>query len=504
MDQYDLAIIGGGPAGYLAAERAASGGMKTILFEEEKLGGVCLNEGCIPTKAMLNSSKLLYYAKTGPSYGIKAAGVRSGKRENGGAADDGALDNVEFSILHSAVLARKEKTIRTLTAGVRSKLKTAGADICAGKAEISGRGGDRYIVTQLTGGDAGRQIDAARILIATGSSPIIPPIDGITQALGTGFAITSKEALSLAEIPEKLVIAGGGVIGLELADYFNAAGSSVTIVEMLDRVAYPMEAEISGILMNNLKKRDVEFLLGHKLISVAQSHGSNAGREIIIESADNANKDSGGDTGAAQSTGAKLLNADRVLLSVGRKPNITGFGLDNLGVYIERGAVATDTRMRTNIPNVYAAGDVNGKYMLAHTAYREAECAVSHMLGMPAVMRYDAIPSIVYTNPEIAGVGETLKSAETKGFNAKEIKLPLRYSGRYIAEVDGGDGICKIIFDTRKNTVIGAHICGLYASEIIFSAAFMIESHWTVEALRELTFPHPTVGEALREALFMY
>ena len=210
-----MAIIGGGPAGYLAAERASSGGLKTVLYEEEKLGGVCLNEGCIPTKVMLNSSKLLYYAKNGAVYGIRASGVLSSGETHG---DDSA--KTEFLISHSAVLARKEKVVRTLTAGVRSKLKNAGVDIRIGKAEISGRNGNRFLLTQLTGDEAGSQTDVSRILIATGSSSVVPPIDGIRQAMDAGLVITSKEALSLAAIPEKLTIVGGGVIGLELADYF--------------------------------------------------------------------------------------------------------------------------------------------------------------------------------------------------------------------------------------------------------------------------------------------
>ena len=254
-----------------------------------------------------------------------------------------------------------------------------------------------------------------------------------------------------------------------------------------------MEAEISALLMSNLQKRGVEFIPGHKLTAIARTAGNNDCCELTIVPA--------GDT---RNVAGKTLTADRVLLSVGRKPNISDIGLEKIGVCVERGAVPTDADLRTNIPNVYAAGDVNGKFMLAHTAYREAECAVSHMLGKPGKMRYEAIPSIIYTNPEIAGVGDTLESAQAKGLNAKVVKLPLRYSGRYVAETEGGDGICKVVFDTRKNCVIGAHILGSYASEIIFSAAFMIESRWTVDALRELTFPHPTVGEVLREALFMY
>ncbi|MCL2059820.1 MAG: NAD(P)/FAD-dependent oxidoreductase [Oscillospiraceae bacterium] len=546
MDRYDLAILGGGPAGYIAAEQAASGGLKTVLFEADKLGGVCLNEGCIPTKVMLNSSKLLYYAKTGVAYGVLAKGVDAGGADFSNAKVGSAeFGKTEFHISQSAVLARKEKAIKTLTAGVRSKLSAAGVDIVFGKAEISGSGnagvgrgeiggsngggsggnnssgnsggnggsngsgngggadrGGGYIVTQTTGDAPGRQVQAARVLIATGSSPIVPPVGGVGQALESGFAITSREALSLADIPKKLVIVGGGIIGLELADYFNAAGADVTIVEMLDRVAFPMEAETSKILMGHLRKRGVAFKLGHRLSEfVPPGMGDKNGEsgKIIIEQTIVA-----GAAANSDSPSKETLPADTVLIAVGRRPNVSGIGLENIGVHIERGAIVTDDHMRTNVPGVYAAGDVNGKYMLAHTAYREACCAVSNMLGKPDKMRYDAIPSVIYTNPEAAGVGETEESAAAKGLQVKTVKLPLRYSGRYIAEVEGGDGICKVLFDARKSTIIGAHIVGTYASEIIMTAVAMMESQRPAEALRGLVFPHPTVGEILREALFAY
>ena len=480
MDKYDLAIIGGGPAGYHAAGLAASGGLKTILFEADKLGGVCLNEGCIPTKAMLNASKHLYYARNAGAYGVMAS-----YKSAGGAA---APENPEFRINHEAVLARKEKVIRTLTAGVRSQLKSANAEVAAGKAEITGpAGAGGYIVTQSSGQEAGRAAEAARVLIATGSSPVMPPLEGVAQGLASGFVITSTEALSLAKVPERFVIIGGGIIGLELADYYNSAGSQVTVVEMLDRIAYPMESETSRILFNNLKKRGVNFMLGSRFTGIVQPGADGSG---------------GGVTAEPASQG--IVPADKVLVAIGRRPNISGAGIERLGIYAERGAIVTDDCMRTNVPGIYAAGDVNGKLMLAHTAYREAECAVSHMLGSPVRMRYDAIPSAVYTNPESAGAGETEESAAAKGLDVKVVKLPLRFSGRYIAEVDGGDGICKVIFDRRSGAVLGAHIVGPYASEIIVSAAFMIESKRPAKALRELTFPHPTVGEALREAIFEF
>ena len=484
MEHFDLVVLGGGPAGYTAAAKASSSGMRTLLFESDKLGGVCLNEGCIPTKVMLNSSKLLYYAKNGAPYGILA----------GSSSGDGG--DVEFHISHQAVLARKEKAIRTLAAGVRSKLKTSGATVSLGRAAITGKVAGGFALTQLTGDESGRQISAERILVATGSSPSIPPISGIQQGLESDFVMTSSEALSLIDLPKKLVIVGGGVIGLELADYYVSTGASVTIVEILNRVAYPMEFEVSKILMMNLQKKGVKFMLGCELNEIIlpgaiNVDGGNAG--VLIKPVDGNN-----------GTENVFIQADKVLIAIGRKPNVSDIGLEELGVYVERGAIVTDDFMRTNVHNIYAAGDVNGKSMLAHTAYREAECAVAHMLGNPDKMNYHSIPSIIYTNPEVAGVGETEESAATKGLTVKTIKIPMRYSGRYIAETESGDGICKIVFDTKKDTIIGVHIIGSYASEIILAAQYMIESRHSVDALLKTVFAHPTIGEILREAMILY
>jgi len=498
MEQYDLAVIGGGPAGYAAAEQAAAGGVNTILFEAENLGGVCLNEGCIPTKVLLNTSKLLYAAKNGALYGVNAGGA-------------------EFAISHGAVLQRKDKVVRALVAGVRSKLKASGAAVVNGKAAVSGRSSGGFIVEAASGGEAGRRIEAARLLIAAGSAPIIPEIAGLREGLEAGFCVTSREALALPEPPGKLVIVGGGVIGLELADYYRAAGSDVTVLELLDRIAAPMDRDITDVLAANLKKKGVQFRLQTRFTQVILP-GARAGaaHTAITEAAAGGvyprshAAETGGvitePAGAAQGGGEKpapeFIPADKILIAIGRKPRSAGMGLAELGVYMERGAVVTDEYMRTNIPNVYAAGDVNGKSMLAHTAYREADCAVSRMAGRPAAMRYGAVPSVIYTNPEAACVGETDESAAAKGLEVKTVKLPLRYSGRYVAENESGDGFCKILFDAGKKRVAGAHIIGSYASEIAISMAFMIESRWPAKALRELTFPHPTVGEALREALF--
>ncbi|MDR0653895.1 MAG: dihydrolipoyl dehydrogenase [Synergistaceae bacterium] len=450
MEKSDLIILGGGPAGYAAAERASAGGLSVTLFEGRSLGGVCLNEGCIPTKSMLYSAKLLDGARHGGPYGVRVDGV---------------------SLDHAAVMKRKNKVVKALVAGIAAKMKAHGVTVVPRNGTVTGKTLSGFAVT-----DGEREYEASRLLICTGSEPVIPPIPGVAEGIEAGFVLTSREALELTDIPKELVIVGGGAIGLEMAGYFRTAGSRVTVVEMLDKIAGPAEAEISKILLGNLRQKGIEFKLGHRVTGVTP--------------------------GKSVTTDDGVIDADKVLLTIGRKPRTAGAGLEALGVFIERGAVATDRHMRTNVPNIYAAGDVNGRIMLAHTAYREAEAAVNHMLGRADSMRYDAIPSVIYTSPEAACVGETEESAAARGLQFKTAKLSMRYAGRYMAENEGGDGICKLVADGRDGRLLGVHMIGGYASEIIFSAAMMIESRLPADSLKKLIFPHPTVGEIIRELLF--
>jgi dihydrolipoamide dehydrogenase len=447
MEKFDLLIIGGGPAGYTAAERASEGGMKVGLFEKKSLGGVCLNEGCIPTKTMMYSAKILDGALRGKPYGVNA---------------DGILD-------HSSVMKRKARVVKSLTAGIAAKMKNGAVSVVNGQAVVKGRTGNGFLVS------CGEDYEASNLLIATGSEPVVPPIEGVEESLAGKFALTSGDALELSEIPKELVIIGGGVIGLELACYYNIAGSRVTVVEMLERVGGKIDAEISGILRGSLEKRGVKFSLGRKVTGFVP--------------------------GECVKIGTDEIRADKIVLSIGRKPVISGFGLESIGVRTDRGAVVTDERLRTSVPKVYAAGDVNGKVMLAHTAYREAEVAVNDMLGRRDGMSYDAIPSVIYTIPEVACVGETEESAAEKGLEIRTVKLSMRYAGRYVAENDGGNGICKAVFGPG-NRLMGAHMIGGSASEIILSPHMMIESKLPVENLKKIIFPHPTVGEIFREAFF--
>lgn len=452
---YDLIIIGGGPAGYLAAERAGHAGLSTLVIEKRAFGGCCLNEGCIPSKAFLYSAKIYDYTKHGDKYGVTVS---------------------SSSIDHKAVVARKNKVVRTLVTGIKAALKADNVTAVESEAFIKGKTDESFCVK--AGND---EYTGKYLLIATGSMPVIPPIKGLKEAVESGFAITNREILDIDHIPESLVIIGGGVIGLEMASYFNSVGSKVTVVEMLDKIAGPTDRDISAILLKNYEKKGIVFKLGCKVTEIKAS-------SVVFEK-----------NGVTEE-----VSAEKALMSIGRRAVTTGFGLENIGVATERGAVITDYRMQTNIANVYAAGDVNGKSMLAHTAYREAEVAISNILGNKDIMRYNAIPSVIYTNPEVGSVGETEETAKAKGLDFDIVNLTMKYSGRYVAENEGGDGICKILVNKKFGTVIGISMISNYASEIIYGASLMVDKEMKLDDVKKTVFPHPTVCEIIREGIFQF
>ena len=454
---YDLIVIGGGPGGYNAAERAAHSGLKTLLFEERSLGGVCLNEGCIPTKTFLYSAKVLDYAKHADKYGVTVPTA---------------------TIDHAKVVERKNKVVKTLVSGIGGKMKAAGVTVVNGTAKLAGKSADGFTVEC-----AGEKYTAKRVLICSGSEAIVPPIPGLREAVGTGLAVTNREVLDITKLPREVAVIGGGVIGLEMASYFNSVGCKVSVIEMFDKIAGPTDAEISKILQNNYAKRGVQFILGAKVVKVTDNGGAG-----VVEY----EKD-----GKVQA-----VPADLILVSTGRRARTQGLGLEELGVQMNRGAIVTDESCRTSVPGIWAAGDVNGKIMLAHTAYREGEVAVSDMLGIKDKVDYRSIPSVIYTNPEVGTVGETLASAKAAGIDAEEHTISLRYSGRYIAENEGGDGIAKIIVDKAHKKIIGVHMVGSYASEIIYGAAMMVAREMRAKDVQKIVFPHPSVCEVIREEMF--
>jgi len=455
-NRFDLIVIGGGPAGYNAAIRASEKGLKTALFEKRVLGGVCLNEGCIPTKTLLYSAKIADSARHGADYGVN-------------------VDSV--SLDHATIIKRKDKVVRTLTGGVAASLRNAGVTVLRESACIDGRAtsGEGFIISA-----GGEKYLAPRLLICTGSYALMPPIPGLSESAGAGYALTSREILSLNSIPPRLIVIGGGVVGLELASYFNSAGSDVTVIEAMPQIAGAVDSDISAILMRNYEVKGIKFRLGAKVTSVR-------GGAVTYES--------GGQVAA--------VNADIILVAVGRRPKTDAVGLENLSIRTERGAILTDAACRTSVPGVFAAGDCNGKSMLAHTAYREGEVAVNVMTGVRDTVDYNAIPAVIYTTPEVAAVGETEISAKAKGIDVKTATVPLVYSGRYVAETEHGDGILKLVVGKQHNNVLGVHMIGPYASEIIYGAAMLVAREARLDELRRAVFPHPTVGEALREAAFM-
>ncbi|MBQ6037387.1 MAG: dihydrolipoyl dehydrogenase [Bacteroidaceae bacterium] len=442
--KYDVAIIGGGPAGYTAAEAAGKAGLSVVLFEKKSLGGVCLNEGCIPTKTLLYSAKTLDNARHAQKYAVNVT-------------VDG-FDLPKF-------IARKQKVVRKLVLGVKAKLTAHQVQIVTGEAYIEDAqhircGEDVY--------------ECAHLLLCTGSETFVPPIPGVQDI----SYWTHREALDCKELPQSLTIIGGGVIGMEFASYFTSLGVKVTVIEMLDEILGGLDKEISSLLRAEYQKRGVQFLLSTKVLSFEQAED---GVKVNYE-------------------GGEII-AEKILLSMGRRPVTKGYGLENLGLKTdERGRICVDAHMQTSTANVYACGDITGVSMLAHTAVREAEVAIHHLLNIPDEMAYNAIPGVVYTNPEVASVGFTEEALQREGISYRVSKLPMAYSGRFVAENEGVNGVCKLLI-AEDGTVLGAHLLGNPASEIITLAGMAISMKLKAEDWKRMVFPHPTVGEIFKETL---
>ena len=450
-NKFDIAILGGGPAGYVAAERAGAKGLSVVIFDKRALGGVCLNEGCIPTKTLLNSAKILESAREAGKYGIHAENI---------AADFGQI------------MKRKDKVVRKLVSGVEAKMKHAKAEVVMAEAVIQEKRGD---ILTLTAG--GKDYTASRLLVCTGSEAAVPPIPG----LDPGVVVTNREILQLKEMPASLVIIGGGVIGTEFADFFHAMGTKVTVIEMLPEILTGVDEDIAAFVRKDFSKRGIDYHLNAKVTRLK-------GKEVFFEKE--------GQTFS--------VTGEQVLLSVGRRANVAGIGLENIGVEFSPRGIKVDQHCRTNIPNVYAAGDVTGFSLLAHTASREGEVAVNHILGRKDMMRYDAIPGVVYTHPEIAGVGLTEVAAKAKGIEVDVRRLPMSYAGRFIAENEGKDGFCKVVIGKKYREILGIHLVGGACSEMIWGACALIEAQLRVQDVEEIVFPHPTVSEIIRETIFQF
>ncbi len=437
---YYLAIIGGGPAGYTAAELAKKAGKEVVLFEQTALGGTCLNVGCIPTKSLLYGAKQYYNATHAQRYGVTA-------------------ENVSYDF--AAMQKRKTIVVRKLVAGIRQRLQ--GVTIVNGAATVVSRTDECVSIA------CGEQTyEAENLLICTGSTNFVPPIPGIQN---NPAVWNSTDALNAGELPKSVIIVGGGVIGMEFATLYSALGIPVTIIEALPRILSTLDESISDYLTAAYTKRGVNILTSTTVEAIE-------GQRLMAN--------------------GEWYEADKILVCVGRRANIQGLeALTDLEY--NRGAIAVDDFMRTNLPNVYAAGDVTGKIMLAHVASRQAEVAVGRMLKQIPVQRiaYNAIPSVVYTYPEVASVGISENALE----GCEAVQLPMTYSGRFVAENEGETGMCKLVVNTKSQTIMGVHLVGNPSSEFIAAASFAVRMGYTLPEFRQVVFPHPTVSEILRETV---
>ena len=450
---YNLAIIGGGPAGYTAAELASKAGLQTVIFEQTALGGTCLNIGCIPTKTLLYSAKQYHNALNAGKYGVQA-------------------ETVTFD--YQKMQLRKQKVVRKLVAGIRAKLNNENCTTITGAATLVEHT-PQMVVIECNG----EKYEAEKLLVCTGSQNFVPPIDGIKD---NDAIWDSTDALNAKELPSDIVIVGGGVIGMEFATLYHELGLSVTVIEAMPSILPNLDSDCVALLRDRYIKSGVNILTSTKVLRFE-------GHQVVCQTAE----------------GEQTFTADKILVCVGRRANLQG--LDNLHVEMNRGAIVVNEMMQTSEKNIYAAGDVTGKIMLAHVASRQAEVAVGHILKqLPLqLIAYNAIPSVVYTNPEIASVG--LRESDLSGDNCvlpieHEVKsIPMTFSGRFVAENEGETGLCKLIIDKKNQTVLGAHLCGNPCSEFIAAASFAVRMGYTVPEFRQVVFPHPTVSEVLREAI---
>jgi len=420
-------------------------GKKVALIEKGSLGGTCLNVGCIPAKTFLRSSKLFHECTQAAAYGVR-------------------LGSIAFDM--PAVVERKNRIVSTLTKGVAGMLKRAGVETITGHARLVGRntvqvGTQRY--------------EAANILLATGSRPARPPIPGLSSE----GVLDSDTIFNLSSVPEKIAIIGGGVIGLEFACFFNEVGSQVSVYEMLPQIAAGADLEISSRLLQIMKRAGIEFNLSAKVLAIE----GNTVRFATPEGAE------------------ASVTADCILNATGRAPMVEGLGLEELGVDFDSRGVKTSEWGKTNVPGLWACGDVTGRRMLAHAATREGLAAVNNMFGKKDRIRYHAMPAVIYTHPEVSSVGRTEEELKTLGIEYKKSVVPMAVAGRFLVEHEGGTGMVKVLAGARYGEILGVHAIGDASSEFIVAATAMVETEMCVSDVSGIVFPHPTVSEALREAI---
>ena len=444
--KYFLAIIGGGPAGYTAAEKASKAGKDVVLFEQNAVGGTCLNVGCIPTKSLLFGAKQYYNATHAQKYGVTA-------------------ENVSFDF--AAMQKRKTIVVRKLVAGIKQRLNNEHCTLVNGFAKVVSRE-DAVVSIECNG----ETYEAENLMICTGSTNFVPPIPGIKD---NEHVWDSTDALAAVELPKSIIIVGGGVIGMEFATLYHELGVPVTVVEALPTILPNLDQDVVAVLKEKYQKAGINILTSSRVEEIK-------GERLMVN--------------------GEWLEADKILVSVGRRANLNGLEALN-DIELNRGAIVVDDFCKTNLPNVYACGDVTGKIMLAHVASRQAEVAVGRILKQIPLQRiaYNAIPSVVYTNPEIASVGITEQQAESMSVPVEVRKLPMTFSGRFMAENEGEAGLCKVVIDAKNHSILGVHMIGNPCSEFIAAASFAVRMGYTTAEFQQVVFPHPTVSEILHEIL---
>jgi dihydrolipoamide dehydrogenase len=451
MNRYFIAIIGGGPAGYTAAEKASKAGKDVVLFEQNTVGGTCLNVGCIPTKSLLYGAKQYYNATHAQKYGVTAERV-----------------TCDFA----AMQKRKTIVVRKLVAGIKQRLANEHCTLVSGTARVISQEPSAVRIECN-----GETYEAENLLICTGSTNFVPPIPGIQD---NPAVWDSTDALAATELPQSVIIVGGGVIGMEFATLYHELGVPVTVIEAMPTILPNLDQDVVRVLLDKYRKAGITILTSTKVTAIT-------GNVLRVTGAD-----------GEEAT----YEAERILVSVGRRANLQG--LEALsGLELSRGAIIVDEFMKTNLPNVYAAGDVTGKIMLAHAAARQAEVMVGRLLKQIPLQRiaYNAIPSVVYTNPEIATVGITEAQAAEMNIQAEVRQLPMTFSGRFMAENEGETGLCKMVVDKKTRMVLGVHMIGNPCSEFVAAASFAVRNGYTVPEMEQVVFPHPTVSEILHEVL---
>jgi dihydrolipoamide dehydrogenase len=448
----DIAILGAGPGGYVAALRAARLGAQVTVIEEGELGGVCLNVGCIPTKALLRSAEVYRTLQHPEAFGLQIEGTVKPD--------------------WPAIKARKERIVRQLVNGVGVLLRKAGVQVIQGRGRLAAP-----TVLEATTADGVQRVEAQSIVIATGSRPMQLSLPGMDLP----GVIDSTAALTLEELPRRLLIIGGGVIGAEFADIFGAFGVHVTIVEMLSSLLPLMDADLGQSLARTMAQRGVQVHLESRL-----TH---------IEAVDDSLRAT-----VATPDGQLSLDTDRVLVAVGRQPNTEELSLDRVGVHTDKSGIPVDAQMRTNVPGVFAIGDVTGSMQLAHVASEGGKVAVETALGRRSSLALKTVPSCVYTNPEIASVGLTEKQAREAGHDVQVGRFPLRASGKALTYGET-NGFVKVVSSTRFGEVLGLHIVGPHASDLIHEGGLALALEATLDELAATVHGHPTLGEAIHEAV---